>query len=243
MTKNYAETPVAEQLQDLILSSEDVDDFLEDLAVFSSDILGGGVEVHCGVTLKRDKRAITVASSSAQAKLLDEVQYGFGDGPCLHAIATEHTTVISDVRTDNRWPDYFAAVAEFGFYSMMGVPLILGQSGGAALNFYAREPDTFGPDAVRIAEGYAAQASRALQLALRLAHRSETADHLKRAMDSRTTIDLAVGIIMGQNRCSQDEAFIILKNASSSRNVKLREIAAGIVSSIGQGPAETFFED
>ena len=69
MTKNYAETPVAEQLQDLILSNEDVDDFLEDLAVFSSDILGGAVEVHCGVTLKRDKRALTVASSSAQAKL------------------------------------------------------------------------------------------------------------------------------------------------------------------------------
>jgi GAF domain-containing protein len=243
MNENYAETTVAEQLQDLILSNEDVDDFLEDLAVFSSDILGGGVEVHCGVTLKRDKRALTVASSSAQAKLLDEVQYGFGDGPCLHAIATEQTTVIGDVRTDNRWPDYFAAVAEYGFYSMMGVPLILGDSGGAALNFYAREPNTFGREAVRIAEGYAAQASRTLQLALRLAYRAETAEHLKRAMDSRTTIDLAVGIIMGQNRCSQDEAFNILKNASSSRNIKLREVAAGVVASIDRGPVQTAFDD
>jgi GAF domain-containing protein len=243
MQENYTETPVAEQLQDLILSNGDVDDFLEDLAVFSSNILGGNVEVHCGITLKRHKRALTVASSSAQAKLLDEVQYDFGAGPCLHAIAIEQTTLIADVRTDNRWPDYFAAVAEFGFYSMMGVPLILGESGGAALNFYAREPETFGPEAVRMAEGYAAQASRTLELALRLAHQTETADHLKRAMNSRTAIDLAVGIIMGQNRCSQDEAFSILKNASSSRNVKLREVAAGIVSSLGQGPAQTTFHD
>lgn len=41
MQENYAETPVAEQLQDLILNNEDVDDFLEDLAVHSSNILGG----------------------------------------------------------------------------------------------------------------------------------------------------------------------------------------------------------
>ena len=68
-------------------------------------------------------------------------------------------------------------------------------------------------------------------------------DEFKKFITRGNVIDLAVGIIMGQNRCSQDEAFSILKNASSSRNVKLREIAAGIVSSIGQGPAETFFED
>jgi hypothetical protein len=55
---------VAEQLQELLLGSEDVDRFLEDLAVYSSNILGGDTEVHCGVTLRRSRRALTVASSS-----------------------------------------------------------------------------------------------------------------------------------------------------------------------------------
>ncbi|WP_253905045.1 ANTAR domain-containing protein [Arthrobacter sp. H14] len=60
-------------------------------------------------------------------------------------------------------------------------------------------------------------------------------------MKTRTTIDLAVGIIMGQSRCSQDEAFALLRSASSTRNIKLREVAAGIVASTGSPPASTHF--
>jgi hypothetical protein len=145
------------------------------------------------------------------------------------------------VRTDNRWPDYCAAIAGHGYYSMMGVPMVLTDEGGAALNFYAREPDTFGPQTVRTAESYAAQAARALQLALRIASHAETSAQLKTAMESRTTIDLAVGMIMAQNRCSQDEAVNILRSASSHRNIKLRDVAAGLIASISKTPATTHF--
>jgi AmiR/NasT family two-component response regulator len=61
-------------------------------------------------------------------------------------------------------------------------------------------------------------------------------------MNSRTTIDVAAGIIMGQNRCSHDTAMTILKAASSGRNVKLADIAAAVVASIGQGLPETHFD-
>lgn len=63
-------------------------------------------------------------------------------------------------------------------------------------------------------------------------------------MESRTTIDLALGVIMGQNHCSQDAAFRILKNASSTRNVKLRENAAGIVTTLNNdGKTQTPFDE
>jgi AmiR/NasT family two-component response regulator len=55
-------------------------------------------------------------------------------------------------------------------------------------------------------------------------------------MESRTMIDLATGAIMAQNRCSQEAAMKILKIASSTRNVKLREIAASVVASISEDP-------
>jgi AmiR/NasT family two-component response regulator len=38
-------------------------------------------------------------------------------------------------------------------------------------------------------------------------------------MASRTTIDLAVGIIMARRRCTQAEAFEVLRTASSRGNV------------------------
>ena len=41
---------------------------------------------------------------------------------------------------------------------------------------------------------------------------------------------------MAQNRCNQETAMTILKIASSTHNVKLREIAASVVSSLSQDP-------
>jgi AmiR/NasT family two-component response regulator len=49
-------------------------------------------------------------------------------------------------------------------------------------------------------------------------------------------IDLAAGAIMAQNRCSQETAMKIMKIASSTRNVKLRDVAASIVASITEDP-------
>lgn len=77
---------------------------------------------------------------------------------------------------------------------------------------------------------------------MRLAQHEETQHDLDAAMRSRTTINLAVGIIMGQNRCSQQEAFEVLSKTSSNRNIKVRDLAAELVKQVGQAPGETHFE-
>jgi AmiR/NasT family two-component response regulator len=44
---------------------------------------------------------------------------------------------------------------------------------------------------------------------------------------------------MGQNRCTADEAFEVLRTASQNRNVKLRDIAADMVTAVsGQAPTD-----
>ena len=58
-------------------------------------------------------------------------------------------------------------------------------------------------------------------------------------MKSCTTIDLAAGVIMAQNRCSQATAMAILKNASSARNIKLRDVAATVIASVSSDTAVT----
>jgi AmiR/NasT family two-component response regulator len=63
----------------------------------------------------------------------------------------------------------------------------------------------------------------------RSTHSSETGANLEATLETRTAIDVAVGIIMAQNRCSQDEAFELLKAASSACNVKLHVGAAAVV--------------
>lgn len=235
MATEMSEPSVIKELQDAVLDSSDVEEFLNELTRLSVRALSSpGETVLCGITLLRPKRAGTVASSSERARKMDEIQYSFPDGPCLSAARSQTTMVIQDLNEELRWPEYTKIVLEHGMRSILAVPFLLDSQARAALNLYADEPAAFSARAIEAVESYAQEASRALRLAVRIADHSETSLHLKAAMDSRTAIDTAIGIIMGQNRCSQEAAFRILQRASSTRNIKLRDVATALIQSLGQ---------
>ncbi|MBT2512518.1 GAF and ANTAR domain-containing protein [Arthrobacter sp. ISL-30] len=234
---------ISEYLQELVLNSSDVEQFLHELASVSARSLSEPRdEVLCGVTLLRRRKAATVASSSAEAQAMDEIQYTFGDGPCMTACREQSTIHIPDLADHDRWPKFTESVLGRGVRSILAVPLKLEGDTRAALNFYSHRPGRFEPRVIELAEDFVRQTSMALRLAVRFAHFSDAAEDLRATLESRTVIDVAVGIIMAQNRCTQSEAFEILKAASSSRNIKLHGVATAIVESLGQGPLKTHFE-
>lgn len=237
-----AETSISDYLQGLVLESKDIEEFLNGLASHAARILSSDDDpVLCGITLLRDRKAATVASSSDHARQMDEIQYSFGDGPCMTA-ARDHVTIeIPDLEAEPRWPDYAVAVRQHGIRSVLAVPFDLEDDARAALNLYSTSPNKFDAEALDAAKTYAGQVNKVLRLGLRLARLVETAAHLRSALESRTIIDLAVGIIMAQNRCSQDTAVEILKSASNGRNIKLRDIADTLVRSISLEATHTHF--
>ncbi|WP_347109269.1 GAF and ANTAR domain-containing protein [Paenarthrobacter sp. S56] len=238
------DVPVAEQLQDLVIDSEDVGGFLSELALFSAESVSAaaGLEVLCGITLSRRRKSLTVAGSSQEARLIDEVQQAYGDGPCLYAMRAHKTVLVKDTSTETRWSDYCTVIAGRGHLSALCVPLELDEGATAALNFFAPQADAFDEATIRNCELYASQAERALRLAVRIGTKQQHADDLREAMASRTVIDLACGIIMGQNRCGQEEAFQILKKASNGRNQKLRDVAEAMIKAVAGTAAVSHFE-
>jgi GAF domain-containing protein len=235
-------SPVA-QLQDQLLATEDITDFLNDFTATMAQALStDSDEVWCAVTLLRPKRSTTVAASSPHAEALDEIQYHYGDGPCLTAAREHRLVYVRDTRTDPRWPAYGKAAAEAGILSALGVPMELGGEAAAGLDVYADTPNAYDQAILEAIQRQVAEASTILRLAVRLARHRDTEADLRAAMASRTTIDLAVGIVMGQNRCTQEKAFEILRAASSHRNIKLRDVAADLVATVGKGPASTHFD-
>jgi GAF domain-containing protein len=126
-----------------------------------------------------------------------------------------------------------------GVRSSLSLPLRAESVVIGALNIYATRPGAFGPSEQIVARRFAEEASRALELAVRMAESSDMSVHLQAALASRAVIDQALGIIMGQNRCTVDEAFELLRGISQNRNVKLRTVAAEIVTSVsGQPPTD-----
>ncbi|QCB96575.1 ANTAR domain-containing protein [Arthrobacter sp. PAMC25564] len=241
---NYAGNEAVLQLQDLIMGTGNVEDFLDRLAEFSAATLthSVGAEIDCGVTLRRRKRSMTVAGSSQRAVTLDRIEQSIGDGPCLEALRTRSVVLLADVDKDARWPDYQLQLAANGCRSTLGVPLEIGEDAAAALNFFASATGVFTDDVIAWAAGFADLAGRALRLAVRIGTAQSRAEDLQAAMEHRTSIDVACGVIMAQNRCSQDEAMAILTRVSSNRNQKLRDVAAGILHNLPGGEVRTHFD-
>ncbi|MFC3300856.1 GAF and ANTAR domain-containing protein [Arthrobacter agilis] len=243
MADKVSAPTTVDYLQGLLLETDDVEEFLTGFSRFAaSQLFAGPQDTLCGITLLRNKHASTVASSNERARVLDELQAAFAEGPCITACEEQRTVHVADARQDERWGRYLARAAEHGVGSILAVPFALQSGARAALNVYSAEPGGFTPEDISAAEAFVAQTSQALMLSVRLTQRSDSVSDLRSAMESRTAIDIAIGIIMAQNRCTQAEAFTILKSVSSSRNTKVRDIAASVVASIGQVEPETHFD-
>ncbi|KQR65387.1 histidine kinase [Arthrobacter sp. Leaf337] len=232
------------ELQDLIVGTQNVAEFLQRLSVMAAGALSRETSgtVECGVTLKRRRRTFTVAGSSPKAVLLDEIEQRIGDGPCIEALRVKAPVLLANVDTDPRWPVYREALEAEGCRATLGVPLELGEDAAAALNFFAFESGVFTPAVVQEAVEFADLAGGAVRLAVRLGTAQSLADDLAAAMQSRTSIDLACGVIMGQNRCSQAEAMAILTKVSSHRNQKLRVVAEEMLANLVGGGVHTHFD-
>lgn len=232
----------AGDLEDLLLDSQDIHDFLGALTVYLADFLStADNEAACSVTLLREGSAATVASSSAMAAAMDEIQYAHGDGPCFAAARNGVTAFVPDVENvvpaDHEWRAYLSAAASHGIRSILAVPFLLKGEAQAALNLYAPAPQAFDPSGIAVAERHAAQASPVLRMAIRSAQLTDTMGDLQKARESRTIINVAVGILMIKNRCTEEEALHALHTGSSARRVTLQVLAADIVSSITTGQA------
>jgi GAF domain-containing protein len=222
------------ELHDALLSTESVEQFLHEMAMLAAGLVSGGLS--CGMTMQPNGRPVTMACSDPVAARVDEVQYELDDGPCLHAMRDGHMVRIKDTADKARWPEFEARASSHGIRSCLALPLNVDGKPLGALNLYARTASAFGVAETRRAENFAEYASGALTLAIRLASNAALIDQLRSSLSSRAIIDQALGIIMAREHCTQAGAFAILRAASQNSNIKLRDIATAIVTSVTGEP-------
>lgn len=239
-----SENEALAQLQSILVSAENAVGFLSGLSGLAAAAVSeaAGHEIDCAVTIKVHRKPTTAAGSSERAMELDQLQQAIGDGPCIKALRDMSPVIINDVSTDLRFPELNRRFAEKGVYSSLGVPLEINGEASAALNFFASKPAAFTPNVYDKAVGFAAAAHNTLQLSVRIGTAERRAEDLEAALQSRTAINLACGVIMAQNRCTQAEAMQILTKVSSNRNRKLREVATELIDGLSGGGIQTHFE-
>jgi GAF domain-containing protein len=233
--RDQSPSAASSELLSLLSNGLHLDVFLDRAAQLAAQVVTPTAS--CGITLRRDGQPFTVATSDTLAAQVDEVQYGRDQGPCLDSLRQGIVVQVDDLTHEDRWDGYPVHALAHGVISSLSMPLQVGGHTVAALNLYSQQPAMFDGPARRHAEAFADQCAAALTLALRQVDQAELQQQLLEAVGSRSVIDQAIGILMGQQRCTAATAFDLLRQASQHRNRKLRDIAADIITSVtGQPP-------
>jgi GAF domain-containing protein len=223
------------RLLGLLVEAPDIDAFLDEMVRLAGDLVTPAVA--CGVTVCREGQPFTAATSNDLAAQVDEIQYGTDEGPCLDALRTGTVVQVDDLGRDERWPSYRPHAVKHGVVSSLSLPLAADGETLGALNLYSATPAAFSGQHGVHAAAFTQRSAAALSVMLRQVHQAEVQHQLADAMVSSGIIDQAIGILMGQQRCTAGAAFDLLRQVSQHRNRKLRDIAAEIITNVsGQPP-------
>lgn len=171
----------------------------------------------------RGERVDTHATSNDALRQVDSLQHDLKEGPCPDALRQQDTVQSSDLSIDERWPNWGPEVAgRLGLFSIVSYRLFSTGDNLGALNLYGKNRSAFTTDDVHDGMALAAHVG----VALAGAHEIES---LEKALEGRTVIGQATGILMERFDLAPDRAFGLLIRISQNKNLKLRQLAEQIV--------------
>ncbi|MFI7014235.1 ANTAR domain-containing protein [Streptomyces sp. NPDC050164] len=223
----------SDTLDQAMVRSSGLDTLLRDLTDRAVQEVPGAAA--CSITVSRGGRLLTLAGSDGLPSGLDQRQYENGSGPCVDAAETGAEQYAPDLSAESRWPAYTRYALSAGVHCVLAVPVAVEGETGAAINLYGLRRAVLDPgrDAAR---AFAARAGDAINVALRIERRRQSATDVRTALLSRSVIDQAIGILMARERIDARDALERLRRASQHRNVKLRDLCGQLVAKVS-GPA------
>lgn len=186
---------------------------------------------YAGVSIARRTGIETLAATDPIVEEADQLQYQLGEGPCLDAMAGHQRAVVRDMRQEQRWPRFAPRAVELGVLSQMGIEIYRQGSTVGGLNLYASTTGAFDHTTEHAAVIFASHAAIALD-------KTMTVTNLTDALRSRQLIGAAMGILMERHSIDEHTAFGYLTRVSQNSNVRIRDIAQGLVDELTERGSE-----
>lgn len=220
-------TEIMTRLAGLLFSEETLQSALDLTSRLARDVLPQ--TVGAGVTLIRDGRKYTAAYTDELVERADSLQYDLDEGPCLTSWRDNTIVRIDDMSTEERWPRWTPAGRSIGLGSSLSAPLRAREEALGAIKVYSREVASYDAAHEPILQMLADQAGIVLANVQGYVEAQELSEQLKDALRSRDVIGQAKGILMEKEGIDDEAAFAMLRQASQTQNIKLRDIAMAIV--------------
>ncbi|RVW07360.1 ANTAR domain-containing protein [Prescottella agglutinans] len=185
-----------------------------------------------GVTILRDGEAETVAATDARVREIDSTQYDLDDGPCLRSAREQASQNVSRDEVRRRWPELAEAAEGHGVGSFIASPLTFDDRVSGSFNLYSADDDGFRMLDESLLEAFTTAAMVALHQAQRYDGARRSVQQLEAALNSRASIDHAIGAVMALHGVGPQAAFDLIVKTSQQRNTKLRDVAQQLLSKI-----------
>lgn len=198
-----------------------LDQTVGDVARLALDAIKG-TETACATLLAPPKELFAASDEDPVHSRL--VQNQDGPGP-LDDLIGQTLVSAADLTQDIRWPAWTRrAVEESGIRSVLFLRLFTETDHLGVLALFSREPHAFDPEDHAVAVSFAAIASSILQTV-------RTREQLQNAVEARTVIGQAQGVIMERLHVSAEQAFEMLKRISQNANIRIQELAVETIHS------------
>lgn len=178
----------------------------------------------------------TLGASSPGARMYDELQFTFGEGPCLDSAALRMPVLVSDLTdiADKRWPAYAPAMLAHRVCGVFAMPVMLAGVGVGALDLYRDRPGALTAPQL---EGALAAAELAQMPLLDLLAADLHAAVEQPGSDtwaelrvlSRHEISQATGMLVAQLDVDPTEALVLLRAHAYAANRSATEVARDIL--------------
>lgn len=178
----------------------------------------------------------TFGSSGELSRRLDELQFTFGEGPCLDAVSSGRPVLVGDVRDvpGRRWPAFTPAVLASGIRGVFALPVAIARSQVGALDLFTRRPGPLSEDGLH-GGLWAAELAALPLLDLMTTERdwaaaAEDGDGWEQlASLERVEVYQATGMIIGELDVDAAEALVRLRAYAFARSLTASEAAWAIV--------------
>lgn len=179
--------------------------------------------LHAGVTVNRGGECHTLASSGDALHVINALQNELDEGPCHTPDRVEEVVVVDDLTADPRFARWGARVhAEHQLATVASILVYTARGSYGTLSIYGTGPRAFDPDDLATAQALAGHLAVALAA-------SREIEGMGSALQSRTIIGQAEGLLMERLGVDADQALAYLKRVSSHTNTKLLQVAQQIV--------------
>lgn len=210
---------------DLLLDEDGMDDALETALSLVRESLDGRPHVSMTVRPRDGSGPSTRCATDPVAERLDEWQYEHGEGPCVRADEEVDVCAVPDLEHDGTFPMFAAIARSEGIQGVASFPLLTRAGSIGSLNLFYPEPGEVDEEVV--ARGRRLAATLSPVIANFLTHRrsTELTGQLEEALQGRSVIERAKGLLMARLGIGADRAFELLSTQSQHENRKVRDVA------------------